>query len=78
MPLGVEVRVISIIRDQLGIPEEQITLDLFIVGEIDSPDHVEIIMLLEEEFDISIPNADAARITTVAEAIALVKELSAG
>jgi acyl carrier protein len=72
--VGVEKRVISVIRGQLGIPEEWITPDLFILGEIDSPDHVELIMELEEEFDITIPDADAERITTVAEAIAYVKE----
>jgi acyl carrier protein len=55
--LGVEKRVISIIRDQLGIPEERVTPDLFIMGEIDSPDHIELIMELEEEFDITIPLA---------------------
>jgi acyl carrier protein len=72
--LGVEKRVISIIRDQLGIPEERVTPDLFIMGEIDSPDHIELIMELEEEFDITIPLAEAARFTTVAEAIAYIKE----
>jgi acyl carrier protein len=43
------------IGDYLGIPEDRITSDLNLIGEIDSPDHVELIMQLEEEFDITIP-----------------------
>jgi acyl carrier protein len=70
----VEERVVSIIRDQVGVPEERVTPDLLIIGEIDSPDHIELIMELEEEFDITIPLAEAARTTTVAEAIAYIKE----
>jgi acyl carrier protein len=70
----VEKRVFSILRDQLGIPEEQITPDLFIMGQIDSPDHVELIMILEEEFDITIPVEEALRIETVAQAIRYIKE----
>ena len=67
--MSVEKRVISILRDQLGIPEEQITPDLSIMGEIESPDQVELIMELEEEFDITIPDEDAAQIQTVTQAI---------
>lgn len=74
LSISVEERVIAILRDQLGIPEDRLTPDLFIMGEIDSPDHVELIMELEEEFDISIPDADAERIQTVAQAIRYVME----
>ncbi len=43
------------------------------MGEIESPDQVEPIMVLEEEFDITIPDADADRIQTVAQAIRYVE-----
>lgn len=72
--MGVEERVVSIVRDQLGIPEERITPALFIMGELDSPDQIELIMELEEEFDITIPLEEAARITTVGEAINFIKK----
>ena len=72
--MGVEERVVSIVRDQLGIPEARITPALFIMGELDSPDQIELIMELEEEFDITIPLEEAARITTVGEAINFIKK----
>ena len=72
--MSVEKRVIAILRDQLGIPEDRLTPDLFIIGEIDSPDQVELIMELEEEFDITIPDEDAVGIQTVAQAIRYLEE----
>ncbi len=72
--MSVEKRVIATLRDQLGIPEDRLTPELLIIGEIDSPDHVELIMTLEEEFDITIPDEDAVRIQTVAQAIRYVQE----
>jgi acyl carrier protein len=72
--MSVEKRVIAILRDHLGIAEDRITPDLFIMGEIDSPDHVELIMELEEEFDITIPDEEATEIQTVAQAIHYVEE----
>jgi acyl carrier protein len=72
--MSIEQRVITIIRDQLGIPEDRLTPDLFIMGEIESPDQVELIMVLEEAFDIPIPDADADRIQTLAQAIRYVEE----
>jgi hypothetical protein len=47
----------------------RLTPDLFIMGELESPDHVELIMVLEEEFDITIPDEDADGIQTVAQVI---------
>jgi len=72
--MSLDKRVVSVIRDQLGVPEERITPDLNILGEFDSPDHVELIMVLEEEFDITIPDKDAVKITTVAQAIHYIEE----
>jgi acyl carrier protein len=72
--MSVEKRVLSVLRDQLGIPIDRLTPDLFIMGEIDSPDGVELIMTLEEEFDITIPDEDADEIQTVAQAIRYVEE----
>ena len=76
--MSVEKRVISVLRDHMGIPEDRITPDLFIMGEIDSPDHIELIMQLEEEFDITIPNEDAVQIQTVAQAIRYVEGRGGG
>ena len=76
--MSVEKRVISVLRDHLGIPEGHITPDLFIMGEIDSPDQVELIMQLEEEFGITIPNEDAVEIRTVAQAIRYVEGRGGG
>jgi acyl carrier protein len=72
--MSVEKRVLSVLSGQLGIPIDRLAPDLFIMGEIDSPDHVELIMELEEEFDITIPDEDADGIRTVAQAIRYVEE----
>lgn len=72
--MTIEKRVIAILRDHLGIAEDRIVPDLLIMGEIDSPDHVELIMELEEEFDIAIPGGGGAEIRTVAQAIRYVEE----
>jgi acyl carrier protein len=71
--VSIEKQVVSILCEQLGIPEDRITPDLFIIGEVDSPDHVELIMELEAEFDITIPDRDAVEIQTLAQAVRYVE-----
>ncbi len=71
--MSVEKRVIAVLRDQFGIPEERITPDQPIQWAFDSLDQVELIMELEEEFDINILDEDASRIQTVAEVIRYVE-----
>ena len=64
-------RVKKIIVDQLGVEEELVNPDASFVDDLgaDSLDTVELVMALEEEFGIEIPDEDAEKITRVKEAI---------
>ena len=66
-------KVKDIIIDKLGVEEEKISADASFVDDLgaDSLDTVELIMQLEEEFGIEIPDDDAEKITTVQAAIDL-------
>lgn len=67
----VEEKVIKIICEQLDVPEEDVVPEASFVDDLgaDSLDQVELIMAMEEEFDISIPDEDAEKIGTVKDAI---------
>jgi len=68
-------KVKSIVAEQLGVDEEEITLDTsFEDLNADSLDIVELIMALEEEFDIEIPDEDAEKLTTVGAAVEYIRE----
>ena len=64
-------RVRQIIVDQLGVKEDEISVDSSFVDDLgaDSLDTVELVMALEEEFNCEIPDEDAEKITTVKDAI---------
>ena len=64
-------RVKKIIVDQLGVEEETVTSEASFVDDLgaDSLDTVELVMALEEEFGLEIPDEDAEKITRVKEAI---------
>lgn len=66
-----EDRVKEIIVEQLGVDADQVTQDASFVDDLgaDSLDTVELVMALEEEFDIEIPDEDAEKIATVKDAI---------
>ncbi len=66
----------SIIVEQLGVEEEEVKMESSFVDDMgaDSLDIVELIMALEEEFDLEIPDEDAEKIRTVAEAIKYIQE----
>lgn len=68
---NVEARVKKIIIEQLGVKEEQVTNEASFVEDLgaDSLDTVELVMALEEEFELEIPDEDAEKITTVQQAI---------
>ena len=64
-------KVIEVIIDKLGVEEDKIVPDASFVDDLgaDSLDTVELIMQLEEEFGIEIPDEDAEKITTVKKAV---------
>ncbi|MFH1905135.1 MAG: acyl carrier protein [bacterium] len=65
-----EKRVKEIIVEQLGVKPEEVTNEASFVDDLgaDSLDTVELVMALEEEFDIEIPDEDAEKIVTVVDA----------
>ena len=68
-------KVKKIVVDQLGVEESEISMDASFIEDLgaDSLDIVELIMALEEEFDIEIPDSDAEKITTVGDAVDYIK-----
>ena len=71
----VEQQVKAIVAEQLGVKQEQVTNDASFVDDLgaDSLDTVELVMALEEEFEIEIPDEDAEKITTVQQAVDYIK-----
>lgn len=69
--MSVEEKVREIIVDQLGVDEKQVTTDAAFIDDLgaDSLDTVELVMALEEEFDVEIPDEDAEKIAKVQDAI---------
>lgn len=69
-------KVKSVIVDQLGVDEDDVTMEANFVDDLgaDSLDIVELIMGLETEFDIEIPDEDAEKIATVGDAVNYIKE----
>ncbi len=69
--MAVAERVKSIIASQLGVNENEIKPESSFVEDLgaDSLDTVELVMALEEEFSIEIPDEDAEKMTTVGEAV---------
>ncbi len=69
--MTVEERVKKVIEEQLSVNQDQITLEASFIDDLgaDSLDTVELVMALEEEFGIEIPDEEAEKINKVAEAI---------
>jgi acyl carrier protein len=69
--VSVEERVIEIVCENLGVNKEQVKRSTSFIEDVgaDSLDIVELIMELEEEFEITIPDEQAEKIKTVGEAI---------
>jgi len=68
-------KVKKIIVEQLGVEEDEVTMESSFIDDLgaDSLDIVELIMALEEEFDIEIPDGEAEKITTVGDAVEYIK-----
>jgi acyl carrier protein len=67
--------VIDIVAEQLGVDKEKITAETSFVNDLgaDSLDTVELVMELEEEFDITIPDDAAEKIQTVGQAVQFIE-----
>jgi len=71
--------VIDIVSEQLGVNKEQVSRETSFVNDLgaDSLDTVELVMELEEEFDINIPDDAAEKIQTVGQAIDYIEQSQA-
>lgn len=69
-------KVKAIIVEQLSVEEDDITMESSFVDDLgaDSLDIVELVMALEEEFDLEIPDEDAEKIRTVGEAVKYIQD----
>ena len=69
-------KVKEIIIEQLGVTESSITMEASFIDDLgaDSLDIVELIMALEEEFDIEIPDSDAEKVVTVGDVVEYIKD----
>lgn len=72
----IQDKVISIVAEQMGVDKGEINRDTNFVNDLnaDSLDTVELVMEFEDEFETSIPDEDAEKITTVGQAIDFIKE----
>lgn len=69
-------KVKGVIVEQLGVAEGNITMKASFINDLgaDSLDIVELIMALEEEFDIEIPDSDAEKVVTVGDVVEYIKD----
>ena len=71
MASSVEARVKEIVCEQLGVSEDEVTPDASFIEDLgaDSLDIVELVMAMEEEFEVEIPDEEAENIKSVGDAI---------
>ena len=69
-------KVKGIIVEQLGVSERSVTMEAYFIDDLgaDSLDIVELVMALEEEFDMEIPDADAEKVVTVGDVVDYIKD----
>lgn len=75
-PEDIFEKVKEIITEQLGVSETSITTEASFIDDLgaDSLDIVELIMALEEEFDLEIPDSDAEKVVTVGDVVEYIKD----
>ncbi|MCC7265089.1 MAG: acyl carrier protein [Candidatus Latescibacteria bacterium] len=75
---SIEQRVKELVVEQLGVSQDQVTSQASFVDDLgaDSLDTVELVMAFEEEFGLDIPDEDAEKMSTVADAIKYLEEHS--
>lgn len=80
MPANIEKEIVSIIADVSGLEEEEISSDknFFKDLEVDSIKAIEITVAIEKKFKVSVRDEDVPKITTVKDAVELVKKLLDG
>ena len=74
---AIEAKVIEIVSEQMGVDKAEITRETSFINDLnaDSLDTVELVMELEDEFDMSIPDEEAEKIQTVGAAIDYILEI---
>ena len=74
--MSLEARITDLIVEQLGVSKDEIVMKASFIDDLgaDSLDIVELVMSMEEEFDIEIPDEDAEKIQTIGDAIAYLEE----
>ncbi|MGY8768475.1 MAG: acyl carrier protein [Pirellulales bacterium] len=73
--MSIQERVFEIVSNQLGVDKDKITPESSFINDLgaDSLDTVELVMELEEEFDVDIPEDSADKIETVGQAISFIE-----
>lgn len=73
---GIAEKIKAVIAEQLGVKPEEVTEQAKFVDDLgaDSLDTVELVMALEEEYGVEIPDEDAEKLTTVGDAIKYIDE----
>ena len=76
MGTNVKDRVIEIVCEQMGQSKDKVSLETSFINDLgaDSLDTVELVMELEDEFDLSIPDESAEKIKTVGDAVMYIEE----
>lgn len=74
--MDIQAKVKELIVSQLGVDADKVTMDASFVDDLgaDSLDVVELVMALEEEFGVEIPDEDAEKIATVKDAVDYMSE----
>ncbi len=69
--------VVDVVVEQLSVPKENVKMESNIIEDLgaDSLDVVELVMALEEKFDIEIPDSDAEKLKTIADVVTFVEGL---